>query len=145
MRSWWSEPQSAPGLVFADCIQFLHLQLQRMKSIWFWYWPFGDVLVKVIPCVVEKEYLLWPVHSLCSSLTRDQTCAHSTESLESSPLDHQGSPQQCQFFKPRSHTSKNLSFKGVCSKAKHASEFIAVFFEIIKSKGKLTIYWGMSK
>ena len=25
MRSCWSEPQSAPGLVFADCIQLLHL------------------------------------------------------------------------------------------------------------------------
>ena len=24
MRSWWSEPQSAPGLIFADSIQLLH-------------------------------------------------------------------------------------------------------------------------
>ena len=23
MRNWWSEPQSAPGLIFADCIQFV--------------------------------------------------------------------------------------------------------------------------
>ena len=45
MRSWWSEPQSAPGLVFADCIQLIHPQLQRMSSVWFWYWPFGDVHV----------------------------------------------------------------------------------------------------
>ena len=30
MRSWWSEPQLAPDLVFADCIQFLHLWLQRI-------------------------------------------------------------------------------------------------------------------
>ena len=30
MRLWWSEPQSAPCLVFADCIQLLHLQLQKM-------------------------------------------------------------------------------------------------------------------
>ena len=30
--SWssWSEPQSAPGLVFADCIELLHLWLQRI-------------------------------------------------------------------------------------------------------------------
>ena len=42
MRSWWSEPQSTPDLVHVDCIQLLHLQLQRMKLIWFWYWPFGD-------------------------------------------------------------------------------------------------------
>ena len=25
IRSSWSEPQSAPGLVFADCIELLHL------------------------------------------------------------------------------------------------------------------------
>ena len=30
IRSSWSEPQSAPSLVFADCIQLLHLQLQRI-------------------------------------------------------------------------------------------------------------------
>ena len=29
MRSWWSEPQSVAGPVFADCIQLLHLQLQK--------------------------------------------------------------------------------------------------------------------
>ena len=29
-RSWWSEPQSAQGLVFAYCIELLHLQLQRI-------------------------------------------------------------------------------------------------------------------
>ena len=29
IRSSWSEPQSAPGLVFADCIELLHLWLQR--------------------------------------------------------------------------------------------------------------------
>ena len=28
IRSWWSELQSAPGLVFADCIELYHLQLQ---------------------------------------------------------------------------------------------------------------------
>ena len=39
----WSEPQSAPGLVFADWIELLHLWLQRILSIWFWYWPSGDV------------------------------------------------------------------------------------------------------
>ena len=30
IRSSWSEPQSAPGLVFADCIELLHLWLQRV-------------------------------------------------------------------------------------------------------------------
>ena len=30
IKSSWSEPQSAPGLVFADYIEFLHLWLQRI-------------------------------------------------------------------------------------------------------------------
>ena len=30
IRSSWSEPQSAPGLVFADCIELLHLWLLRI-------------------------------------------------------------------------------------------------------------------
>ena len=30
IRSSWSEPQSAPGLVFADCIKLLHPWLQRI-------------------------------------------------------------------------------------------------------------------
>ena len=30
IRSSWSEPQSAPSLVFADCIERLHLWLQRI-------------------------------------------------------------------------------------------------------------------
>ena len=29
-RSSWSEPQSAPSIVFADCIELLHLWLQRI-------------------------------------------------------------------------------------------------------------------
>ena len=45
IRSWWSKPQSTSGLVFADCIQLLHLPLQRIQSIWFQYWSFDDVHV----------------------------------------------------------------------------------------------------
>ena len=32
IRSSWSEPQSAPGLVFADCIEILHLWLQKCNQ-----------------------------------------------------------------------------------------------------------------
>jgi len=46
IRSSWSEPQSAPGLVFADCIDVVHLWLQRIKSVWFWCWPSGDDRLK---------------------------------------------------------------------------------------------------
>ena len=42
LRSSWSEPRSAPGLVFADCLELLQLWLQ---TIWFWYWSSGDVHV----------------------------------------------------------------------------------------------------
>ena len=45
IRSSWSEPQSAPGLVFADCIELLHLQLQIIESFWFQCWPSGGVPV----------------------------------------------------------------------------------------------------
>ena len=43
IRGLWSEPQPAPSLVFADCIELLHLWLQRISSIWFQCWPSGDV------------------------------------------------------------------------------------------------------
>ena len=66
MRSWWSEPQSAPGL-------FLLLLAVYSFSI-FGYkecnqYDFGIdhllmSLCKVISCVVEKGCLLWLVHSL---------------------------------------------------------------------------------
>ena len=45
IRSSWFEPQSASCLVFADCIELFHLLLQRVLSIWFHYWPSGDVHV----------------------------------------------------------------------------------------------------
>ena len=42
IRSSWSEPQSAPGLVFADCIELLHLWLQRIRSTSKSHWQGGD-------------------------------------------------------------------------------------------------------
>ena len=49
IRISWSKPQSAPGFFFVvvvDFIELLHLQLQRIESIWFWYWLSGDVHMK---------------------------------------------------------------------------------------------------
>ena len=34
IRSSWSEPQSAPGLVFADCIELLHLPYDPAIPLW---------------------------------------------------------------------------------------------------------------
>ena len=67
VRSSWTEPQSAPSLVFAACIELLHSQLGRIQS------DFGiDHLVmslcRVICCVVGRGCLLWPVRSLGRTL-----------------------------------------------------------------------------
>ena len=53
MRSSWS--QSAPSLVFADSIELLHLCLQRIQSIWFYYWPSGDDHVCSLPLCCWKS------------------------------------------------------------------------------------------
>ena len=79
IRSSWSEPQSAPGLVFADCLELLHLWLQRISSVWFHCWQSGDVHVySLLLCcwsevqsslvVVWRGCLLWPVCSLGKTL-----------------------------------------------------------------------------
>ena len=59
ISSSWSEPQSAPGLVFAACIELLHP------------WPQKNIInlisvmcmCRVFSCVVGRGCLLWPVHS----------------------------------------------------------------------------------
>ena len=68
IRSSWSEPQWAPNLIFADCIELLHLWLERIESIWFWCWPSGAVHVLSLRLVVERGCLLWPMHSVGQSL-----------------------------------------------------------------------------
>ena len=50
------------GLVFPDFVELLHLRMQRMQSIWFWYWPFVDI--HIISGVVGKGCLVWPQYSL---------------------------------------------------------------------------------
>ena len=75
IRSSQFEPQSAPGLLFADFIE-LFLWLQRTESVWFQYWSSGDGHVEVVYCVIERGCLLWPVHSLSSvSLCPALLCA----------------------------------------------------------------------
>ena len=67
IRSSLSEPQSTPGVVFADCIELLHLWLQRKQS---------DISVdhvvmstcRVFSCVVGRGCLLCPVYSLGKTL-----------------------------------------------------------------------------
>ena len=69
IRSSRSEPQSAPGLVFADFIELFHLWLQRIYNQ-------SDFVVdhlvmsmcRVISCVVGRGRLLWPLYSLGKTL-----------------------------------------------------------------------------
>ena len=68
IRSSWSEPQSARSLVFADCIELLHLCWKIYN-----YSDFDiDYLVismcRVISYVVERRCLFWLMHSLDKTL-----------------------------------------------------------------------------
>ena len=64
IRSPWPEPQSALSLVFADCIELLHLWLQRIYQSDFSIDHLVMSMCRVLPYVVGKGCLLWPVCSL---------------------------------------------------------------------------------
>ena len=68
IRSLWSEPQSVPSLVFADCIEFLHLWLQRNNQTDFSIDHLVMSMCRVVSCVVGRGCLLWPVRSLGKTL-----------------------------------------------------------------------------
>ena len=65
IRISWSEPQSAPGLVFADWIELLHcwLQINLISVLTIWWCP-----CVVFSCFVERGCWLWPVCSLGKTL-----------------------------------------------------------------------------
>ena len=74
IRSSWSEPQSAPSLVFADCIELFHLWLHGIcdlsidRLVMFMCGVFCCVVGK--GCLLWRRCLLWPVHSLGKTLIR---------------------------------------------------------------------------
>ena len=68
IRSSWSEPQSAPSLVFADCIELLHLWLKKYNQSDFSIDRLEMSMCRVFSCVVENGCLLWPVYSLGKTL-----------------------------------------------------------------------------
>ena len=72
IRSSWSEPQSAPGLVFADCIELLHLWLQRNNQFDFCVDHLVMSMCKVFSCIVGRGCLLWPMCSLGRTLLSQQ-------------------------------------------------------------------------
>ena len=99
IRNAWSEPQSAPGLIFANCRELLHLQLQKYNQSDFGVDHLVMSMCRVISCVVGRECLLWPVRSLGKTVSlcpasfyiQGQTCLLLQVSLDflllhSSPL-----------------------------------------------------------
>ena len=68
IRSSFSEPQSAPGLVFADCIELLHLWLQRINQSDFGADHLVMSMCRVFSSVVGRGCLLWTVCSLGKAL-----------------------------------------------------------------------------
>ena len=68
IRSWWSEPQLAPGLVFADCLEFSIFTCKECNLSDFGNDHLVMSMCRVLSSVVGKGYLLWPVHSLSKTL-----------------------------------------------------------------------------
>ena len=69
IRSSWSEPQSVPGFVFADCVELLHLWLQRYNQSDFGVDRLVISMCRDFSCVVGRGYLLWLVHSLGKTIS----------------------------------------------------------------------------
>ena len=68
IRSWWSEPQSALGLVFADCIEFSIFGYKEYNQSDFGIDRLVMSICRVFSCVVGRGCLLWPVRSLGKTL-----------------------------------------------------------------------------
>jgi len=64
IRSSWSELQSAPNLVFADCIEHFQHGCREYNQSYFDIDPLMMSMCRVLSCVVGRECLLWPVHYL---------------------------------------------------------------------------------
>ena len=104
MRSSWSEPQSAPGLVFAVCIELLHFGCREYNQSYFSVDHLVMSMCRVFSCVVGRGCLLWSVCSVGKTLLafallnfvfQGQTCLLLQVSLDflllrSSPLGWKG-------------------------------------------------------
>ena len=64
IRSWWSEPQSVPGYVFADCIELLHLHCKKYNQSHFGIDHLVMSMCTDISYLVGRGCLQLPVHSL---------------------------------------------------------------------------------
>ena len=62
------EPWSVPSLVFAECIEILHLGCKEYNQSDFGTDHLVMSICRVFSCAVEREWLLCPVHSLGKTL-----------------------------------------------------------------------------
>ena len=100
LRSSWSEPQSASGLVFPDCIDFSISSYKEYNQSDFGIDHLVMCMCRVVSCVVGRGRLLWLVRSVRKTLLafallhfvfQGQTCLLLQKSLDfqllhSSPL-----------------------------------------------------------
>ena len=69
IRSWWSEPQSVPGYVFADCIELLHLHCKKYNQSHCGIDHLVMSMCTDIFYLVGRGCLPWPVHSLGKAIS----------------------------------------------------------------------------
>ena len=89
IRSSWSEPQSAPGLVFADCIELLHLPVELFQIL-------KDDAVKV-------------PHSICQQIWKTQQWPQDRKRSVFIPIPKKGNAKECSNYRTIaliSHASK---------------------------------------
>ena len=99
-RSSWSKPQLAPGLVFADCTELLHLWLQSLISVLTIWW---------CPCAETGLVLLEEGVFFMTSMFFGKTVSLSSSSF-CTPRPN----------KPRQHIKKqryHFANKGLCSQS----------------------------
>ena len=68
IRSSWSEPQSAPSLVLADCIELSIFGCKEYNQSDFSVDHLVMSTGRIVSCVVGKGCFLWWVHSLGKTL-----------------------------------------------------------------------------
>ena len=68
IRSSWSEPQSAPGLIFAHCTELLIFGWKEYNQSDFSIDHLVMSMCRVFSCVVGRGCLLWPVCSFGKTL-----------------------------------------------------------------------------
>ena len=94
IRSSWSEPQSAPSLVFVDCIALLHLSVQFSRSVMSYsLWPHESQHSQASLSITNSRSLvkhmsieLWCHPAISSSVVPFSSCPQSLSASGSFPM-----------------------------------------------------------